>query len=131
MVWFWHQWMNRTTFLFFCLFWIPASLLAEDAALKNNPCAQKLEEATDYRAIGVYGSLLNQEFHPVRVYILIKEMKRFGVVSKEFSIRSEAWHFDFVETTGKHTFVFVYHEVLQEGYCNSRPNAFVVEPKSK
>ncbi len=94
----------------------------------ENLCKIAINEYTDYQVIGIYGSPLESEWHPVAAYILVKEMYRFKVLWKKFNYNSPPWRFDFVEMTGGKTVVFVYNLKTRFNYC-AGPNSFYVKKK--
>ena len=91
----------------------------------GNPCKIAINEKTEYRVSGIYGSPLESEWHPAAAYVLLKEMYRFEVLLKEFQQKSPPWSFEFVEMSGRKTIVFVYHLEHKFDYCGG-PNAFYV-----
>ena len=55
----------------------------------ENICKIAVNQNSDYKVSGIYGSSLESEWHPVSAYILLKEIYRFEVLRKEFRIRSQ------------------------------------------
>ena len=94
----------------------------------ENPCKIAINEKTEYRVSGIYGSPLESEWHPSAVYVLLNEMYRFEVLKKEFQQKSSQWRFEFVEMAGGKTMAFVYHLKNKFDYCFG-PNAFYVKKK--
>ena len=94
----------------------------------ENLCKIAINEKTEYRVSGIYGSPLESEWHPAAAYVLLKEMYRFEVLRKEFQQISPPWQFEFVELSGGETVVFVYHLENRFDYCDG-PNAFYVKEK--
>ena len=94
----------------------------------ENLCLIAINEKTDYQDLGVYGSPLETEWHPVAAYVLLKEMYRFDLLRKKFYKKSDPWRFEFLEMSGSKTMVFVYNLENRYDYCNG-PNAFYVKKK--
>ena len=94
----------------------------------ENPCKIAINEKTEYRVSGIYGSPLESEWHPAAAYVLLKEMYRFEVLKKEFQQKSPPWRFEFVEMSGGKTMAFVFHLENKFDYCFG-PNAFYVKKK--
>ena len=118
----------KCKFLFaFILGWSLAVSVGAESK-RENKCEKALQENTEFRVKGIYGSPLENEWHPAAAYVLIKEMQRFQVLKKEFVQTKADWRFEFVEMIGGKTIVFVYHLKTQVYFCNG-PNAFFVVPK--
>ena len=100
----------------------------ESRAKTKNLCKQAINEITDYHVLGIYGSPLESEWQPSAAYILLKEMYRFEVMHKEFKQKSNPWRFEFLETSGGRTMVFVFNEDIKFDFCDG-PNAFYVKKK--
>ena len=94
----------------------------------ENPCKIAINEKTEYRVSGIYGSPLESERHPAAAYVLLKEMYRFEVLLKEVQQKSPPWRFEFVKMSGGKTMAFVYHLKNKFDYCFG-PNAFYVKKK--
>ena len=94
----------------------------------ENPCKVAINEKTNYKVLGIYGSPLESEWHPAAAYVLLKEMYRFEVLRKEFQQKSPPWRFEFVVMSGGKTMAFVYHLEHRFDYCDG-PNAFYVKEK--
>ena len=117
--------------LFFVLIFMTNISNAAGEESVNNPenlCKYAINENSDYQVLGVYGSPYEREWHPAAAYVLLKEMYRFEVLSKEFQQISPPWRFEFVELSGGETVVFVYHLENRFDYCDG-PNAFYVKEK--
>ena len=48
----------------------------------KNLCKIAINENSDYKVSGIYGSSLESEWHPAATYVLIKEIYRFDVLRK-------------------------------------------------
>ena len=94
----------------------------------GNPCKIAINEKTNYKVLGIYGSPLESEWHPAAAYVLLKEMYRFEVLLKELQQKFPPWRFEFVEMSGGKTIAFVYHIENKFDYCFG-PNAFYVKKK--
>ena len=115
----------RAILVVICLFYV--SLVCSEEAEKklDNLCAKIVNQKTEYQVTGIYGNLLESEWHPAAAYVLLREMQRFEVLQREFQKRTVAWRFEFAEMSGGKTIVFVYHQQLQTAFCGG-PNAFFV-----
>jgi len=94
----------------------------------RNACKIAINEKTEYRVSGIYGSPFESEWHPAAAYVLLNEMYRFEVLKKEFQQKSSPWRFEFVEMAGGKTMAFVYNLKNRFDYCDG-PNAFYVKKK--
>ena len=70
----------------------------------------------------------NQNWDTVAVFVLLKEMKKFLVIKKEFVEKFAQWRFKFAEMVGGKTIVFVFHKKILKSFCGG-PNSFFVEKK--
>ena len=93
---------------------------------QKNYCKEAINLHTSFRVTGVYGSPLESEWHPSSAYVLLKEMKRFLVLEKEFVKESDFWRFEFAEMIGGKTIVFVFKNKIYKRYCNGTNAFFVV-----
>ena len=94
----------------------------------KNRCKIAINENSDYKVTGVYGSSFESEWHPAATYVLLKEMYRFDVLLKEYQQKKHPWLLEFVEMSGGKIMAFVYNLEKRYGYCNG-PNAFSVIKK--
>ena len=94
----------------------------------KNSCKIAINENSDYKVTGVYGSSLESEWHPAATYVLLKEIYRFEVLRKEFQQKKYPWLFKFVEMSGSKIMTFVFNLENRYDYCNG-PNAFYVIKK--
>ena len=94
----------------------------------KNRCKTALNENSNYKVSGVFGSSLESEWHPAATYVLLKEMYNFDVLRKEFQQKNHPWRFEFVEMSGGKIMAFVYNLENRYDYCNG-PNAFYVVKK--
>ena len=97
----------------------------ESSGKRNNICKKVINQETEYRVKGIFGSSLESEHHPTVAYVLLREMKRFKVLQSEFQQKTDEWRFEFAEMVGGKTIVFVYHLHIQTNFC-AGPNAFFV-----
>ena len=116
--------MRSVIVVFFWLF-LSVSFAAESEKKLKNKCIKAVNQETEYRVSGIYGSPLEAEWHPAAAYVLRKEMQRFEVLKREFQKKTAAWRFEFAEMVGDKTVVFVYHLKRLSAFC-SGPNAFFV-----
>ena len=101
---------------------------AESSQEQFNYCEKAINQETEYRFYGSYGSSLESEQHPSVAYVLLREMERFKVLHREFQQKTDEWRFEFVEMIGGKTVVFVYHRQIQNDFC-AGPSAFFVLKK--
>ena len=120
--------MMRLFLLFLCFLEISYSNANEYEKKQKNICKEAINKNTSFRVTGIYGSLLESEWHPATAYVFLKEMKRFLVLQREFVKKNSHWRFEFTEMIGGKTVVFVYHEKFLKSYCRG-PNAFFVVRK--
>ena len=73
------------------------SLQANEIKPPNNECANALNQLSEFRAEAVYGSPLEDAWHPAAFYKLIHRMRQLQVIQQEFRDRAEDWIFEFVE----------------------------------
>ena len=116
--------MRSVIVVFFWLF-LSVTFAAESEKKLKNKCIKAVNQETEYRVSGIYGSPLESEWHPAAAYVLRKEMQRFEVLKREFQKKTAAWRFEFAEMVGGKTVVFVYHLQPRTAYCRG-PNAFFV-----
>ena len=105
-----------------------SSLQAEDNLTKArlNPCVEAVEQLTDWRVKGVYGSPLEKEWHRTALYKLEKKMLRFDVLEEHVQEAAEDWQFERYKFTNKTEVIFVFHNILKHSQCKAMPNAFYV-----
>ena len=115
----------RAILVVLCLFYAYFINAEESEKKLKNQCAKAVNQKTEYRVAGIYGSPLESEWHPAAAYVLLREMQRFEVLQREFQQKTAAWRFEFAEMIGGKTIVFVYHQQLQTAFCGG-PNAFFV-----
>ena len=115
----------RAILVVLCLFYAYFINAAESEKKLKNQCAKAVNQKTEYRVAGIYGSPLESEWHPAAAYVLLREMQRFEVLQREFQLKTAAWRFEFAEMIGGKTIVFVYHQQLKTAFCGG-PNAFFV-----
>ena len=116
----------RTILVVLCLFYTYFINAEESEKKLKNQCAKAVNQKTEYRVAGIYGSPLESEWHPAAAYVLLREMQRFEVLQREFQLKTTAWRFEFAEMIGGKTIVFVYHQQLLTAFCGGGPNAFNV-----
>ena len=116
--------MRSVIVVFFWLF-LSVTFSAESEKKLKNKCIKAVNQETEYRVSGIYGSPLESEWHPAAAYVLRKEMQRFEVLQREFQKKTAAWRYEFAEMVGGKTVVFVYHLKQLSAFC-SGPNAFFV-----
>ena len=104
------------------------SLKANEIKPPNNECANALNQLSEFRAEAVYGSPLEDAWHPAGFYKLIHRMRQLQVIQREFRDRAEDWIFEFVELKGGRTVAFVGNKIHRESACRG-PNAFFVLKK--
>ena len=85
-------------------------------------------QLSEFRAEAVYGSPLEDAWHPAAFYKLIHRMRQLQVIQREFRERAEDWIFEFVELKGGRTVAFVGNKIHRESACRG-PNAFFVLKK--
>ena len=100
---------------------------AESSQEQVNYCEKAVNQETGYRVSGIYGSPLESEQHPSEAYVLLREMKRFKVLQREFQQKTDEWRFEFAEMTGGKTVVFVYHRQIQTDFCAGSNVFFVLK----
>ena len=108
-----------------CFFWGSFVQAFGSSENQKNICEKAVNQGTEYRVTGVYGSPQESEQHPTVAYVLLREMKRFKVLRREFQQKTDEWRFEFVEMIGGKIIVFVYHQEIQTDFCTG-PNAFFV-----
>jgi len=118
----------RSLFVFLFIIIVFPAIGKDYGNVSENLCTIAINENTNYKVLGIYGSPLESEWHPAAAYVLLKEIYRFKVLRKEFYHKSHPWRFEFVEMVGKKTMVFVYNIENKFDYCNG-PNAFYVKEK--
>ena len=94
----------------------------------ENRCANTVNQNTEYKVSGIYGSSLESEWHPAGAYVLRKEMQKYEVLQREFQLKTDEWRFEFAEMVGGKTIVFVFHHQIQTEFC-AGPNAFFVQKR--
>ena len=115
----------RLFFAVLCIFSGSFVQASESSEKGKNFCEKGVNHETDYRVTGIYGSSQESEHHPTVAYVLIREMKRFKILRREFQQKTNEWRFEFVEMVGGKIIVFVYHQEIQTDFCTG-PNAFFV-----
>ena len=100
---------------------------AESSQEQVNYCEKAVNQETGYRVSGIYGSSLDLEQHPSVGYVLLREMKRFKVLQREFQQKTYEWRIEFAEMTGDKTVVFVYHRQIQKDFCAGSNIFFVLK----
>ena len=115
----------RAILVVLCLFYVSFVSSEEAGKKQDNLCAKAVNQKTEYRVSGIYGSPQESEWHPAAAYVQLKEMQRFEVLQREFQQKTAAWRFEFAEMIGGKTIVFVFHQQLQTAFCGG-PNAFFV-----
>ena len=103
-------------------------LNASEIKAPNNECAQALNQFSEFRAEAIYGSPLDNSWHPVAFYKLIQSMRLLRVIEEEFRDQSEEWFFEFVKLKGGRTVAFVGNRIHHESPCQG-PNSFFVLKK--
>ena len=116
----------RSLFVLLLMIIVSTAFGVESGNKPKNPCKIAINEKTEYRVSGIYGSPLESEWHPAAAYVLLKEMYRFEVLDKEIQQKSPPWRFEFVEMFAGKTIVYVYHLEHRFNYCEG-PNAFYVK----
>jgi len=117
----------RFFLIFFCFFKISTIYANESLEKKENLCIKAVNQKTSFRVSGIYGSYLESEWHPVATYVLLKEIRRFKVLKREYIQLSSPWRFEFIEMVGGRTVVFVYHQKILKSYCGGANAFFVVK----
>ena len=117
--------MMRSVIVLFFWLLLSVTFAAESEKKLKNKCIKAVNQETEYRVSGIYGSPLESEWHPAAAYVLRKEMQRFEVLKREFLKIISASRFEFAEMVGGKTVVFVYHLKQLSAFC-SGPNAFFV-----
>ncbi len=115
----------RFFLIFLCFLKIITVNGNESIKKKENLCVKAVNKKTLFKVSGIYGSSLEAEWHPIATYVLLKEMKRFKIIKREYTEKSIPWRFEFIEMVGGKTVVFVYHLRIMKSYCDG-PNAFFV-----
>ena len=115
----------RTILVVLCLIYANILNAVEFEKTLKIQCAKAVNQKTEYRVAGIYGSSLESEWYPAAAYVLLREMQRFEGLQREFLQKTESWRFEFAEMIGGKTIVFVYHHQLQTAFCGG-PNAFFV-----
>ena len=106
-----------------------SSIIAKSTENKHkNFCMEAINQYTSFKATGVYGNPFELEWNPSAAYVLLKEMKKFVVLEREFVREFAQWRFEFAEMTGSKTIVFVFHKKFLKDFCKG-PNAFFVTRK--
>tara|TARA_Y100001970_G_C14147361_1_gene810632 strand:+ start:808 stop:1155 length:348 start_codon:yes stop_codon:yes gene_type:complete len=109
----------------FLIFLIFTQISIANANQEKNYCIEAINENTSFKVTGIYGSPFESELHPSAAYVLIKEMKKFLVLEREYIKKSAQWRFEFSEMKGGKTIVFVYHQKILKSFCKG-PNSFFV-----
>ena len=114
--------------LLFCMTFPVLKTSAVDSPSTPNPCAGALNRLSEFRTDGIYGSPLEEAWHPVSIYKLIHRMRQLRVIEHEFRDASEDWTFEFVTFLGGKTVAFVWNRKILAAGCKG-PNAFFVKKK--
>ena len=114
--------------LVFCMTFLVLKTSAVDLPSTSNPCAVALNRLSEFRTDGIYGSPIEEAWHPVAFYKLIHRMRQLGVIEHEFRDASEDWTFEFVALRGGKTVAFVWNRKIRAAGCKG-PNAFFVKKK--
>ena len=112
----------------FSVFLKLSSLNASEIKAPDNQCAQALNQLSEFRTEAIYGSPLEDSWHPVAFYKLIHRMRLLQVIEEVFRDQAEEWSFEFVKLKGGRTVAFVGNRILHESACQG-PNAFFVLKK--
>ncbi len=96
--------------------------------ISRNKCAEAVNQFTEFRVSGVYGSPLESESSAASAYRLFQRMKRFQVLRRRFSDTNSDWLFEYAEMSGGLTVVFVFHQKNPHHPCGG-PNSFFVRKK--
>ena len=115
----------RLILVVLCLCYLSFAGAEEPEKKLVNLCENAVNQETDFKVTGIYGSPIEPEWHPAAAYVLRKEMQRFEVLQREFQKKTAAWRFEFAEIVGGKTVVFVYHLKNLLAFCEG-PNAFFV-----
>ena len=121
-----HRFLLLSTLCF--VFLILSFLNASEIKPPDNHCAQALNQLSEFRAEAIYGSPLEDSWHPAAFYKLIHQMRLLRVIEEEFRDQAEEWSFEFVKLKGGRTVAFVGNRILHESACQG-PNAFFVLKK--
>ena len=116
----------RLFLLFLCFLEISYVNANESEKKQKNFCKEAINKNTNFRVTGIFGSSLETEWHPAAAYVLLKEMKRFLVLQREFVKKTSQWRFEFAEMIGGKKVVFVYHEKILKNFCRGANSFFVV-----
>ena len=124
------KFLNRFLLLstLFSVFLKLTSLNSVEIKAPDNQCAQALNQLSEFRAEAIYGSPLEDSWHPVAFYKLIHRMRLLRVIEEEFRDQAEEWSFEFVKLKGGRTVAFVGNRILNESACQG-PNTFFVLKK--
>ncbi len=114
--------------LVFCMAFLVLKTNAVDLPSNSNPCAVALNRLSEFRTDGIYGSPIEEAWHPVAFYKLIHRMRQLRVIEHEFRDASEEWTFEFVTLLGGKTVAFVWNRKIRAAGCKG-PNAFFVKKK--
>ena len=114
--------------LVFCMAVSVLKTLAVDPPSTSNPCADALNRLSEFRTDGIYGSPIEEAWHPVAFFKLIHRMRELLVIEHEFRDASEDWTFEFVTLSGGKTVAFVWNRKIRAAGCKG-PNAFFVIKK--
>ena len=118
--------MMRLFLLFLCFLEISYVNANESEKKQKNICKEAINKNTSFRVTGIFGSSLESEWPPAASYVLLKEMKRFLVLQREYVKKKSKWRFEFSEMVGGKTVVFVYHEKILKNYCRGSNAFFIV-----
>ena len=66
---------------------------AVDSPSTSNPCAGALNRLSEFRTDGIYGSPIEEAWHPVAFFKLIQRMRQIQFIEHEFRDASEDWTF--------------------------------------
>ena len=117
----------RLFFAVLCVFSGAFVQASESSEKEKNFCEKAVNQETEYMVKGIYGSSQESEHHPTVAYVLLREMKRFKVLRREFQQKTNEWRFDFLEMIGGKIVVFVYHLKIQTDFCAGANSFFVVK----
>ena len=117
----------RLFLLFLCFLEISFVSAKESEKKQKNFCKEAINMNTSYRVTGIYGSSLESEWHSAASYVLLKEMKKFLVLQREFVKKKSYWRFEFSEMINGKIVVFVYHQKITKNYCGGSHAFFVVK----
>ena len=75
--------MMRLILVVLCLCNLSVAGADEPEKKLENLCEKAVNQETDFQVTGIYGSPLEEEWHPAAAYVLRKQTQRFDVLQRD------------------------------------------------